>query len=244
LLRALRLVGLMLAAALTALAMATVLTARPGDPSLFPAGEDAVDAYLVGNGYHSGLILPTSVVRGFASEGRLGAVLAVAVRFSAYDWIEVGWGERRFYAEVPTIDRLNWRLALSALFRPGNGSVLHIVGVQGAPRVTFPSADLVHLRLSREGLRRLLMLLDETFERPADGLPVEIGPGLYGPSLFYEARGSFHVLNVCNHWTARLLDAAGVPTTPVLSALPVGLLLDLQWRSGLTPVSSTTEAAF
>jgi hypothetical protein len=41
------------------------------------------------------------------------------------------------------------------------------------------------------------------------------------------------MFNVCNHWIANLLDAAGVPTAPVLATLPFGLLLDLEWRSGL-----------
>jgi hypothetical protein len=41
------------------------------------------------------------------------------------------------------------------------------------------------------------------------------------------------VLNVCNHWVARLLSIAGIPTAPVLATLPQGLLLDLQWRSKL-----------
>jgi hypothetical protein len=35
---------------------------------------------------------------------------------------------------------------------------------------------------------------------------------------------------------ADLLDAAGVPTSPVLATLPFGLLLDLEWRSGLAPL--------
>jgi hypothetical protein len=61
-----------------------------------------------------------------------------------------------------------------------------------------------------------------------------LGPGLYGPSLFYRAVGHFNLLNVCNHWTARLLDVAGVPTAPVLATLPYGLQADLRFRSGLT----------
>jgi len=41
---------------------------------------------------------------------------------------------------------------------------------------------------------------------------------------------------VCNHWVADLLDAAGVPTAPILATLPSGLLLDLKWRSNLVPL--------
>jgi hypothetical protein len=64
-------------------------------------------------------------------------------------------------------------------------------------------------------------------------VPEELGPGLYGTSLFFRANGTFHLFHVCNHWIADLLDAAGVPTAPLLATLPSGLLLDLKWRSGL-----------
>ena len=56
-------------------------------------------------------------------------------------------------------------------------------------------------------------------------------------SLFFRANGTFHLFRVCNHWIADLLDAAGVPTAPLLATLPSGLLLDLKWRSGLVRLS-------
>ena len=64
-------------------------------------------------------------------------------------------------------------------------------------------------------------------------MPQVIGKGLYGPSLFYRANGSFNIFNVCNHWVADVLSAAGLPTTPVFATLPAGLLFDLKMGSGL-----------
>jgi Protein of unknown function (DUF2459) len=55
--------------------------------------------------------------------------------------------------------------------------------------------------------------------------------------------GNFSIVNVCNHWLARLLDSAGVPTTPVLATLPYGLFLDLRWRAGLTPMPRGVASA-
>jgi len=76
----------------------------------------------------------------------------------------------------------------------------------------------------------LVAKVDATFTRGDDGRPQDLGPGLYGPSLFYRAIGDFHFLHVCNHWVADVLDAAGVPTSPVLAILPQGLFLDLSMR--------------
>jgi hypothetical protein len=91
------------------------------------------------------------------------------------------------------------------------------------------------VKLGRQGFSRLLGRLDQTFARGSnESSPLVLGKGLYGPSLFYRAMDTFHIFNVCNHWVARLLAAAGLPTTPVLATLPPGLLFDLEWRSGLS----------
>jgi Protein of unknown function (DUF2459) len=109
-----------------------------------------------------------------------------------------------------------------------------VVGVENDPRAMFPNSDLVRVDLGEAGFERLADKLDATFTRGPDGVrPEELGPGLYGASLFFRANGAFHVLNVCNHWIAGLLDAAGVPTAPALATLPLGLLFDLEWRSNL-----------
>jgi hypothetical protein len=106
--------------------------------------------------YHSGLVLPRASVATLAAAQGQSAVVAVARRFAAYDWVEVGWGEARSYREVPTIDRLSWRLALSALFGPNNEAVLHVVGLWDEPQEVFRGAERVSLRISAEGAARLL----------------------------------------------------------------------------------------
>lgn len=216
------------------LVAAALLTARSGDRTLFPTSGEVVTVDFVSHGYHSGLVLPRPTVAATAERNRLKALPRVAERFGAYPWIEVGWGEDEFYRNVPTPEALSLRMAARALLRPGNASVLHVVGISEEPRRYFDTADMVRLPLSPAGLDRLLSRLDAAFVRVPGDAPVELGPGLYGPSLFYRANETFSILKVCNHWTADLLDAAGVPTAPVLATLPHGLLWDLRLRSGLS----------
>src|SRR5436305_1829540 len=77
------------------------------------------------------------------------ALIAVTQRFAAFDWIEFGWGDAEFYRLVPTVHDISLRLALRALFWPGNTSVLHVVGIKDDPARAFVSADLVRVPLSR-----------------------------------------------------------------------------------------------
>jgi len=113
-------------------------------------------------------------------------------------------------------------------------AVVDVGGIDRDPGIVFPNSDLVRLELGEAGFDKLADRLEASFAHDRNGLlPEPLGPGLYGTSLFFRANGAFHIFNVCNHWIASLLDAAGVPTAPVLATLPFGLLLDLEWRSGL-----------
>jgi len=220
-----------------ALAAVTVLTARPGDPALWPPppGERAILVHLVSHGYHSGLVLPRDELAAVAGAHGHAALVAVAQRFAAYRDIEFGWGDEGFYRSVRSIASLTVGHALRALLLPGNAAVMHVVGLPEPPRRIFRSSTIVPIRLGEEGFGRLVAELEASFGRGAQQQPEELGAGLYGPSLFYRATGAFSLLNVCNHWVARLLAAAGLPTAPVVATMPQGMILDLRWRAVLRP---------
>ena len=243
--RTARFVGLGLAVAVTILSLAAVVTARSGDPSLWPPapGSPTVDVFVVSHGYHAGIAISTARVAEVASQHGYAALIAITQRFAGYPFIEVGWGDEGFYSSVSDAGSLTIGLAMRALFQPGNASVLHVVGVSDTPRQTFPSADIVRVSVSEKAFVRMMRELDKSFARSAPSLlPQVLGKGLYGPSLFYRANGSFHIFNVCNHWVAHLLSVAGLPTAPVLAIVPAGLFFDLKWRSGIGLLPATGEA--
>jgi uncharacterized protein (TIGR02117 family) len=226
--------GLLITAGLFVAVVAA--TTRWGDRALWPPQPAAptTEIFIVSHGYHAGIVVPRRAIAEPASRRGLGALGLVARRFADFDWLEIGWGDEGFYREVPTTASLTMALAVRALFWPGNRSVLHVVGVKNDPRSTFPNSDIARVDLGALGFERMVDKLEASFARAPGGVEPEVlGPGLYGPSLFFRANGAFHLFSVCNHWLAGLLDAAGVPTSPVLATLPFGLLLDLEWRSGL-----------
>jgi uncharacterized protein (TIGR02117 family) len=241
-----RRIGVGLAIVALLFAAETVVTARWGDRSLWPPapGAPTTKVFIVSHGYHAGIAVPRAALAEQASRRGLNALGYVATRFADFDWLEIGWGDEGFYRYVPTAESLTVALALRALFRPGNPSVLHVVGVKNDPRAMFANSEVVRVGLSDAGFARVADMLDSTFARRNGSLmPEELGPGVYGTSLFFRANGAFHLFNVCNHWIARVLDAAGIPTAPVLATLPFGLLLDLRWRSGLVPLPPAAPKA-
>jgi uncharacterized protein (TIGR02117 family) len=228
---------------LSAVALAIIVlagaTARPGDPSVWPPRPDepGAEIFVVSHGYHSGIAIATAALAAAAQRSGDTALGLTAERFGGYPFIEFGWGEQNFYASTPKVADLQIGLAVRALFRPDNKSVVHVVGLPDTPRKVFASADIVRVSLSEAGFARMLSALNATFALSDDPAQLQVlGRGLYGPSLFFRANGAFHMFSVCNHWVADMLSAAGLPVTPVLDTVPPGLLLDLRLRAGLAPM--------
>jgi hypothetical protein len=173
--------------------VAVVATLRSGDARLYPppAEQPRVEVFIAANIHHSGIILPRQALADAAAKRTLPALAAVTTRFAGYERLEFGWGDEGFYTRVPTTAEFTTALALRALFRPGNPSVLHVVGLAVHPQVAYPNASMVALTLGEGGFGRLAAMLDATFARSGrDGTIEEMGPGLYGPSLFFRAVGT------------------------------------------------------
>ena len=134
--------------------------------------------------------------------------------FSGAEHLEIGWGDARFYqAAEPSTG-----LALRAALWPTD-SVMHVVGFSGDPARYFPASELVSVCVNRPAFKRMLDFIGDNFERRPDGKAIPLGPGLYGTSRFYRAKGSFHLFNTCNTWAARAVAATGLPvSTRIITA--------------------------
>lgn len=220
--RALPIRTLTVAALAGLLLLALLSFQRPGDRRLFPvaAGAPAVTVYVVDNGLHTNLALPTAALR-----GRGGPAAAALDRLEPSPWVLVGWGDARFYVET------GWSPAraadgLRALFAPGNRSVVMLEPIRTSPDRLY-SSGVLEMRLSPAGFDRLAARLDRSFAL-SDGAPAG-GPARgWGEARFFESREPFNYLHLCNHWTGELLHAAGVPVRPALSTVAAGLAWDLK----------------
>lgn len=157
--------------------------------------------FVVNHGWHTGIIV---------EEQELALSLwQEKDERPAGEYIEFGWGDARFYQA----QKITVGLKLRAILFP-TGAVLHVVGLSAHPRSYYEGISIMDIRVSREGLQRLIAYLRESYARTAAGKAVLIGSGLQENSLFYEAEGTYSVLNTCNNWAAGALRATGFPITP------------------------------
>jgi uncharacterized protein (TIGR02117 family) len=196
-----------LAAGLLGLIAALWTWTLPGDPDLRddPQG---VPVLVLDNGFHTDLAIPRA-----ALEARPGP-LAEAVRaVGPGDWILIGWGDAVFYVDQSPIEG---RLldGVRAFFRPGNASVLMLDPFAGDPAARLPPARRRTLRLPPAAFERLAARVEATLALDR-GRPrlATARPG--DDARFYAAHGRFWILNLCNTWAARTLNAAGLPVRPL-----------------------------
>jgi uncharacterized protein (TIGR02117 family) len=222
-------------ACLSVLLLCSALILRQSaDPALFPARDGGARITVVDHGYHAGIVLPRGLLQELAETEKFASLRQAIDVFSAFDHVEIGWGEENFYRFTPVAELTVAPQVARALFNPGNRSVLHVVGVNGDPATVFSRSAPLSFIVSREGMRRIARELDRQLAPSATGEVVPQGPGLYGPSAFFNARDGYHLFNTCNHWAGRTLALAGLPYYPVESTISAGLMMRLR-RAALNP---------
>jgi len=131
------------------------------------------------------------------------------VHFAGADYIEISWGDADFFpAEESGIG-----LALKAAFW-SSGSVLHLVGFNGAVKETYRGAEIIEIGLSEQEFQRLIGFVGAEFQRQQPGREATPSPGLFPQSRFFPAKSKFSLLRTCNTWIAEAFSAAGLPVSP------------------------------
>ena len=191
----------------TLLACVTALIGAIGDcaaarlDGAAAAGPRTHRIFVLGSGYHTGLVVRARDVPQAAWPARRD--------FPDADYLELGWGAREYYRRVdPGIS-----LAVRALFTP-SASTLRAMPVAGSPVHVFRDSLLIELQLSPEGFQGLVEFVRRMYELDADGRAIVVPSEHRDGSRYYASPLTFHAFENCNVWTARALAAAGLPVRP------------------------------
>jgi uncharacterized protein (TIGR02117 family) len=149
--------------------------------------------YVVSHGWHSGIVVEREEL----------AQRLPALELGQHRYVEIGWGEERFYqARETTIG-----MALRAVLQP-NPSVLQVVPFSETPRAYFASSEISEVKTDHAGYAAALARIAASFKPGLERL----GPSLYGGGGFYRAEGSFQLFKTCNTWVAAVLDQVACST--------------------------------
>lgn len=183
---------------------------RPGDPDLFPAraGQATVTVHILNNGFHTDLAVPRA-----ALEAEAGPLAQASRSLGRGDWILIGWGDATFFVDQSPMET---RLldGLRAFFRPGNASVVMLDPEQGDPTRRFPPDRRRSLGLSPAALAGMLDRVEGSLILN-DGRPVVSTARPGDGARFFRSRETFWIGYLCNSWTARVLNAGGLPIRPL-----------------------------
>lgn len=170
------------------------------EPSRFadaapPAGMRSI--FVIAHAHHSGLIVRANEVRLDAWPARRD--------FPHAEFLVMGWGHREYYPH----DDPGVSLAIGALFVPGL-STLNVIPVTGALTEAFPGSEILELHISDAGFQHLVSFVRETYELDAQGRGIPVSSGARHAGRFYASARTFHALENCNTWVARVLRHAGL----------------------------------
>lgn len=168
--------------------------------------------YLVSHGWHAGLVLRRADIHTDDWPEN--------VDFPEAEFYEIGWGDQQFYLSPDAHLGVTLRAALWP-----TPSVLHIVGFRDVLTTYFPFSEIIEFKLSEPNFTLLVRYIGASFARDDNGQVQALGNGLYGDSQFYLSRESYHLFRTCNVWTAKALNTANIPITPLLS-MTVEQLMD------------------
>lgn len=198
---------------------------RRVNPELYPAQSKADQStiYVTNLGYHAGIVVPAYSIKQTPGLRSLNQALSY---FEGADWIEIGWGDKAFY-EAGDWNLINFPTMAKAAFTP-TPTIFHIAGFRGHIPSIFAYNDVVELTISKTGLTQMLQMIEKDMKQTGTSPAPK---GLYGDSRFFPAKGAYHLFNICNHWTAKRLNDAGLPINVTLATWPGLLHHDLIERS-------------
>lgn len=193
--------------------------------TFIPVGDEDtkhdVEIYLISNAIHIGIVLPVKnkIIdwRKFVGEEYFSnQVLEM-------EWIEFGWGDRRFYFEMPTWDHFTLSLAADALLLP-DSAVMH---VSYLPTHPTKYSNVIKVSISYETYEKMVKSIRSWFVLENEKPILIPEKGYSGEDNFFEAKGSYSLIRTCNVWTSDIFAASGL-RHPLWSPTKHGL--EFIWR--------------
>ncbi|MBT0811706.1 TIGR02117 family protein [Litoribacter ruber] len=163
---------------------------------------EEVEIFVHTNGLHADFVLPTTHHLHDWKEVLEGK------HFGQHEtpYLSIGWGEKNFYLNTPTMADLTATTLLNALFVPST-SAMHVDYMYGKPR---EGENARRISISEDMYLELVDYILDSFELENGRAVLIDHEGYYDYDQFYRAKGKYHALWTCNNWTNRGLKKIGI----------------------------------
>lgn len=168
-----------------------------------------VAIYIKNNGFHTDFILPyKSEIKDWSLNFHWKETQA---KDSTCQFIQLGWGDRAFFLETPTWDKLTASTVVTALMGL-NPSAIHTKLLNNVTQ----NQRCVQVLISEEQYKRLTAYIEGSIDKDDQGNSKPINSkaiAIYGTNdAFYEANGHLSFIKTCNTWINNGLSFAGMPS--------------------------------
>lgn len=160
----------------------------------------SVEIMVETNGVHTAIVMPLVTSQKDWREDFPATDIAAPDR--PYTHVSVSWGEREFYLNTPTWADLS-PLTVLRIVATGGPGLLHV------SHYVRPAADATirPLRISAADYARLVEQIEA---RMSADKGRKTYPGYGDYDIFYDAPGTYTVINTCNSWIGDVLADAGI----------------------------------
>ncbi|MEM6346535.1 MAG: TIGR02117 family protein [Bacteroidota bacterium] len=185
--------------------------------SIIPVNQDwqepemGKEVFVLSNGVHLDLVLP----RYQNGKPLFPQIPAAQIGGEANDLekgkhhLAFGWGDKGFYLETPNWSDLKASVAINAALLP-SATAMHVTSY---PFKLRTGERCRSFRVNAKQLEQLVAYVNDSFEL-VDEKAKLIDCCQYSGYVnqFYEANGSYHLVNTCNQWVNQGLKEAGIKT--------------------------------
>lgn len=166
--------------------------------------EDTVEIMVETNGTHTGIVVPVvSAAKDWRETFPSAALPDAHGRVPTH--LSIGWGEREVFLNVPTWGDL--RAATALRIATLGGDALMRVSHYVRP---LPGENHRPVRISTAQYERLVAAIERPLPDIDPGETREILQGTFAEDAYYEASGTYTLLNTCNTWVGDTLAEAGI----------------------------------
>lgn len=169
-----------------------------------PSNAKEVTIYIMTNGVHTDIVVPTvSPEINWTKEISYKNTLEAD---STYQYLAMGWGDKKFYLETPEFSDLKLSNGLRAISGLST-SAMHSTYYKNI----HEDASCRKIMISKTQYRQLIDYILNSFKKDETGHLINVKSNIHYDigDAFYEAKGSYSIFKTCNTWANAALKSCG-----------------------------------